>query len=147
MANHLVDRTGQRYGQLTALRRVARTDRTFWVCVCDCDPERELLIRTDVLGRERGAKSCGCLDNPAWFTQQAEIKYLAAHNRVYRVRGIATEHTCVACSGPAKDWALKHEAGDRQVDPDNGLAFSPDPEDYQPMCRSCHARYDRGSAS
>lgn len=105
----------------------------------------------DVLTREeRPARSCGCLkrNNAGTFERKpdGEIGYLAAHDRVYRARGIATAHPCVSCPAQAKDWALRKDAGTRQIDPGTGYAFSPDPDDYQPMCRSCHSRYDRAAA-
>lgn len=55
-----VDMTGQRFGRLVALRRVASdgAGRARWACRCDCGNDaiylRSVLIRGE-------AKSCGCL--------------------------------------------------------------------------------------
>ena len=58
-----------------------------------------------------------------------KVGYFALHYRVYNARGRADEYVC-RCGLPAKEWASIHDA---------------DPYDtasYEPMCLSCHARYD-----
>lgn len=76
-----------------------------------------------------------------------ESGYDAAHARVKRKRGKASEHACVGCCGQAQDWALIHgspgikpasirPSGRRQG------PYSLDPDHYQPMCKACHKRYD-----
>lgn len=58
----------------------------------------------------------------------------AVHSRLYRKYGYAREHLCAWCLGPALDWAFLHT---------NGEALSSDRlEDYAPMCRGCHLRWD-----
>lgn len=59
-------------------------------------------------------------------------EYRAAHKAIVRVRGKASSHKCVMCGGQAHDWAYK-----------NPSDFSHDPDDYLPMCRSCHFKMDR----
>jgi len=42
----LIDYTNQRFGKLVALRFSHRANHaTYWVCRCDCDPEREIVMR------------------------------------------------------------------------------------------------------
>lgn len=71
-----------------------------------------------------------------------DATYQAAHHHVRRTRGWADTFECIACLGPAEQWALIHGSPGIQQDA-NGREFSLDPMDYQPMCRSCHLRYDR----
>lgn len=53
------------------------------------------------------------------------------HRRVRRLRGKASEHFCVRCNAPAREWA--------QINGTDGK----DPwADYVSMCISCHRRYD-----
>ena len=56
-----LDLAGQRFGQLTVLRRGENIGRdTAWVCRCDCG--REALVRTCYLRRGK-THSCGCADS------------------------------------------------------------------------------------
>lgn len=53
------------------------------------------------------------------------------HLRVTCLRGKASEHRCVdGCGRWALDWSQRHGA--------DGSAVG----DYDPRCRSCHAKYD-----
>lgn len=53
------DITGQRFGQLTAIRCIERggPNKTLWSCVCDCGVET--IVSLNNLGR--ATNSCGCL--------------------------------------------------------------------------------------
>ncbi len=57
-----MDLTGQRFGRLTAVRRVGKTAncQSLWACRCDCDPQVEKTINASCL-RSGGTQSCGCL--------------------------------------------------------------------------------------
>ena len=63
--------------------------------------------------------------NPRWKGDEAG--YQAMHLRVYAERGKPVH--CQVCQKPAHEWA--NLTGNYQ-----------DIEDYAPMCRSCHRRYD-----
>lgn len=54
----LVDKTGQRFGRLTVLRRdkIAKLNRPVWVCECDCGA-----VKSVRGGDLRTVRSCGCL--------------------------------------------------------------------------------------
>ena len=56
------DIAGQRFGRLTALRRVPPPEGTapndYWLCRCDCGQERVVLASNLIRGH---TKSCGCL--------------------------------------------------------------------------------------
>ena len=65
--------------------------------------------------------------------------YSALHNRVLRARGPAKTYECVHCleddiHTPARDWATIH-----------GLDGTDPWEDYVPLCKLCHNRYDYGT--
>ncbi len=57
--------------------------------------------------------------------------YSADHHRVYRERGKARDYKCAQdCGRQAMQWAQTHGTDGKS------------PEDYRPLCRSCHAKYD-----
>lgn len=56
--------------------------------------------------------------------------YQQRHKMVKNHRGEAHLYDCEWCGEPASDWATIH----------NRKGWGP--EDYQPMCRSCHRKYD-----
>ena len=66
MGNKLVDRTGERYGRLTVIRRAKRSEYygydgyAMWVCKCDCG--NELIVAGTALA-SGNTQSCGCLCN------------------------------------------------------------------------------------
>lgn len=70
------------------------------------------------------------------------LTYLAAHKRVYRARGSAESYDCVHCGNPAQDWAYQNCAGSAELVNRYGRRYSPNPGDYDPLCKACHAAYD-----
>jgi len=58
------DLTGLRFGRLTVLRRGSNTQdrppKPKWICVCECNPSREIEVRAILLKGNR-TRSCGCL--------------------------------------------------------------------------------------
>lgn len=58
----LRDMTGEIVGRLTVLRRGENGPKgqTQWVCVCDCKPDREVLVQASGMSAGR-THSCGCL--------------------------------------------------------------------------------------
>jgi hypothetical protein len=69
-----------------------------------------------------------------WEQQRKEsgnaLGYYGCHRRVRKTRGRAGDLTCVDCEKQARHWAHIHG-----TDPT-------DPQNYQPMCQSCHWAYD-----
>lgn len=65
--------------------------------------------------------------------------YKYAHLKTQQARGRAAEYACSWCARPARQWALVGTG--TLVD---GLPYSDDPADYQPMCVRCHNRMDAG---
>lgn len=74
--------------------------------------------------------------------------YDAVHRRLRRTRGPASRHACIACGGPAREWAyqggdpdeLATQPGARREHP--GLKYSLDVDRYAPMCTRCHRMKD-----
>lgn len=62
--------------------------------------------------------------------------YRTVHKRLVAQRGKATDYPCVDCGQSAREWSYKN-GGSRD------RSFSADLGDYEPRCRSCHARLDR----
>jgi hypothetical protein len=96
--------------------------------------------------------SCGCFNRQlvtatlvASNYKGDEITYYTAHDRVKVARGSASLHRCVDCGETAEDWALRRGASKMRFGHAGPytLAFSPDPLDYDPRCKPCHAEYDR----
>lgn len=52
------------------------------------------------------------------------------HKWIEEKMGKAKEHICICCGRQAQDWANKDHSYKRDID------------DYMPMCRSCHKKYD-----
>lgn len=77
------------------------------------------------------------------------IKYRAAHARVQAARGSASDLIC-ECGDTAEQWAYNHscprELVELRFDPRSGdyreMRYSPDPNSYDPMCRTCHTKRD-----
>jgi hypothetical protein len=76
-----------------------------------------------------------------------KIGYMAAHKRVYRTRGPAKQHPCATgCGRPADQWSYMHRPGSHEMAQymeGAWLYFSPDPDDYDPLCRTCHIQHDQ----
>lgn len=78
-----------------------------------------------------------------------QLSYAGAHQRVRVRNGRPSEHLC-ACGKQAVDWAYLHNAGDEELVEylRKGLIvgwakYSPNPDHYAAMCRSCHVRFDK----
>lgn len=67
--------------------------------------------------------------------------YVQVHHEVRRLRGRADDHSCL-CGEPARDWAYQHTGNPELRALDGSRPHSLNPNDYEPMCRSCHIRFD-----
>lgn len=68
--------------------------------------------------------------------------YMSAHNRNRKVNGRAAEKHCEHCDLPADDWALDHGKPGIVTTEDRFGAYSDNPDDYIPLCKSCHKAFD-----
>lgn len=143
-----VDLSGQRFGRLTVLgRALEASSDPKWTAHCECGAV--ITARANKL-RSGHTKSCGCLraDTVGQLRRQEVVDYAGAHNRVNALRGPAKTHPCVDCGDPAKDWSYDREDPDERIAVNNhgrGLAYSLNPDHYQPRCKRCHAAFDAPS--
>ena len=73
------------------------------------------------------------------------IGYSAVHQRIIREYGKASDYACIDCGDYARDWAYMHDDPDAitsYATGSYGHAYSLDPDSYQPLCRSCHLKFD-----
>lgn len=71
--------------------------------------------------------------------RRPEASYWTARQRLYAVRGPATDHACAECGAPAACWSYDGADPDERVDA-CGHRYSLDVVRYRPRCRSCHRR-------
>lgn len=139
-----VDITDQRFGRLTVTGRAPNGPAgARWECDCDCGG-----ISTVYGTVLRGGRtlSCGCLARELLRKPDDQITYNSAHYRVKRAKGHPSERSCAHCVEPAADWALRRDAPVVHIGDDgkgNPVRYSGNPDDYFPLCRKCHYRYDR----
>lgn len=112
-----------------------------WRCVCDCGAET-IARHSDL--RSGQMRSCGCRKRKL---RLRVVKYRSAHQRVDRVRGLASAHACIDCGLQAREWSYSYQDPNEllEIRKRDGrvMAYSVDPEAYEPRCRSCHAKFDR----
>lgn len=82
-------------------------------------------------------------DNWNW---KEEPGYTAAHDRVRRARGSASDHRCVDCGDSAYHWSYNHDCDEEITRLVRGyyISYSPNIDQYSPRCVPCHKRYDLG---
>ena len=88
-------------------------------------------IKTRDSQYQKGRQTLG-KDHPGWVGDK--VCYMAAHQRVYRLRGKALE--CTKCG---KTEGLIHWA--------NITGRYYDPEDYMELCPKCHSKFDGRTTS
>lgn len=64
------------------------------------------------------------------YPRRTGTSYNAKHIRVRKARGLARNQVCESCPDKAAEWAT--------IKGRDGM----NPEDYMPLCRSCHQKYD-----
>lgn len=134
----IVDLTGQRFGMLTVIERVAGKNRLTWRCRCDCGS----II--DVAGsRLKNYKSCGCLrkkqseypeDSP---TYQQKIRRSWAEDLTGRQFGqltvVSRAEDYVTKKGARQPrWLCQCECGNFTYNTTSGLKYN-----HIKKCRSC----------
>lgn len=129
----LKDLSGARYGTLT----VDRFEDGKWICECDCGRTR--LVTAGELKRTGERNTCG---DRSVHRRGNDAGYGAAHQRVYRDRGKATDYDCADCGEQAKQWSYNHDDQNEKFDESMGLKYSLDPAHYSPRCVPCHKSFD-----
>lgn len=152
MAHLKHDHTGQRFGRLLVIDHLGSGR---WRVRCDCGTEKVVSGGSLRAVGPSSTRSCGCgkpsnqsgADHPRH--QGSRIAYATARKRVAALRGRAREHSCLICGGQATSWAYRGgsplelwEWREDSLVKKGWLRYSPDPADYDPLCRSCHARKD-----
>ena len=145
-ARSLKDIMGARYGLLTVVAEAERYcppsggSYRRWECECDCGTTT--VVRQSDL-RAGQQVSCGCRKRE--FADV--IRYRSAHQRVDRVRGLASNHPCVDCGATAREWSYRHddpnELYETRERDGRVVAYSLNPDAYEPRCRSCHGKFDK----
>lgn len=69
--------------------------------------------------------------------ERGGVTYFNTHGDM----GRADAHQC-KCGNQARDWAYQYTAGENELLSPEGWPFSTNPDDYIPMCRSCHRKFD-----
>lgn len=72
------------------------------------------------------------------------VGYQGTHSRNVARFGPAESYHCELCPHQAAEWALPPSLA-AEVCPVTGLRYSLEPEDYMPLCASCHRRLDRSN--
>lgn len=102
--------------------------------------------RNHYLGRQRNgdyAKRTGGEMHYNWLDVD-EVNYCVVHQRLKKTKGSARGYKCESCGKQAKHWAYNHSSPDERMEEVSGyiLPFSPNLEDYIPMCVPCHKALD-----
>lgn len=137
-----VDIVGQRFGSLVVLERAGMTPskNATWLCRCDCG---ETTVAMGKRLRKGETQSCGCrMREGGGARRRPVVDYPAAHRRLQRDLGKATEHRCADCGGPAAEWSYIGGAPDEARGGPQNCPYSHDSAYYQPRCHSCHRRRD-----
>lgn len=97
------------------------------------------------------------LENPEYDTAQRDIdtsnkslrnpEYKKAHDNVRRIRGRASNYSCVDCGGTAREWSLSNETDLYGIEDKKTYPYSLNIEDYEPRCSKCHGIYDKSTDS
>lgn len=122
--SHLIDITGQRFGRLTVIEKVAsKNSNAKWKCRCDCGRYTEVLGTTLRRGE---SKSCGCLRKEIskrtatthgtcydrltiiWYGMKERCKY----NEEYAGRGIKVCDEWKDNLIAFREWALRNGYSD-----------------------------------
>lgn len=67
--------------------------------------------------------------------------YGMVHGALRLIYGPAREYPCRSCGKQATDWAYQY-TGDPEYINRDGMRYSTHPDDYAPLCRSCHILFD-----
>ena len=110
-----------------------------------------LLCRACAAAARSAARRRAVRSRP-YIADREPATYLAAHDRVRRLRGRAAAWPCLECGNAAAQWAYRAGSARERITVDtvNGRSqrrhWSPEPADYDPLCVRCHRNRDHGDA-
>jgi len=92
------------------------------------------------------AHKWGVVDQPDRRLSGHNITYTGMHKRIKDKRGKASQHQCINCDNQANEWAYNHQDPNQLTETRGGKTkpYSPDHSFYDPMCKRCHTKRDRG---
>lgn len=79
------------------------------------------------------------------------VGYVVAHRRTQRLRGLASDFSCVDCGNQAQEWSFNEALTecvcqgfiqDSRRSKPRSAKWSGDPQAYEPRCKSCHTKFD-----
>lgn len=151
MSGPRLDLAGKTFDRLTVLKATGEKDprgNYMWLCECICGNTKEV---AGVNLNRQNVRSCGCLHSEitsarckAGMPKTDLPSYAYAHQLVTKAKGSVTEYECVGCGGQATEWAYDGNDPHEIIATKNhkGLAYSRNPEHYDPRCKRCHEQYD-----
>jgi len=81
-------------------------------------------------------------DHPFW--RGDDVGYDGVHQRLANSRGRASTYHCEHCHAPAAHWAWNQQITTAtRTEERRNLRYSVNPDDYIPLCVTCHARFDQ----
>lgn len=142
----LNDVTGNRYGILVVQKLANRDNNiTRWLCLCDCGRTTIILASNLTSGHSKSCGKCSLIPRGGRKPRITNPVYRTVHTRLVQDLGPASSFTCVDCSGPALHWSYNHSDPTPMYSPE-GMAYSTDPDCYEPRCALCHKAYDKVAA-
>jgi hypothetical protein len=115
-----------------------------WVALCNCGSVVEKLA---VNIRAGSTTSCGKHGHGGKKAGVAGTSYELVHHRLRKTRGPASEYLCVDCGNAAQEWSYDGCDPQQLFKPGKTrLAYSLNPDRYEPRCKRCHSEYDRQAA-
>lgn len=140
---------GQTFGRLLIVGIAARhrspsgRTATRWIGLCDCG-ELTVALRSNILS----GRTTSCNKHGHGIPLQERPSYQQMHARIRYWRGKASQFMCVDCGLTAAHWSYDHKDyaqvwGYACNWRKREIAYSLDPDHYEPRCASCHQNFDR----
>lgn len=144
---------GDAFGSLKLVERLGKRNGSQWVMAeCDCGSVREYALQNLLNGVTVDCADRGQHPDPRAGRFRGDgAAYSTVHHWVAKKKGRAKDRPCLFCGAPAAHWAYMHGAQDQRLSAEGtreeGMPYAVDVEQYEPMCRPCHRRWDNARAS
>ena len=146
---------GSRFGRLTVVAvgepyfapSAPRKKIRRWICRCDCGNEILTLARSLRAGATTSCAKGACHSTAGPYRPRRKsdsANYLAAHKRVHRERGKASQFTCVDTGERAEEWSWAgcEEPMAEESGVNAGLGYCLHVDHYVPRTRKAHKAHD-----